>query len=576
MPTRTISDAGGNWNAAATWAEGAVPTSADDVVANATSGNLTINATATCKSLVLTGYNAASAVTHNSGITLTVVGNVTLTSGQYTAAADTSKLTITGSAAALVTGGCLLGALTYNKAAGTLTLGDNLAFRAGVGCLLTVQAGTLDLAGKTVAGNSATNRVLLASATLGTSTAVTVSAGIFANADFMDIAFANGGANLDLSAITGLSGDCGGNTITGGGTLTFTTSRVCNWKTVAGGNWSDAANWDTTDATDRVPLPQDDVTFACAFSSGVTVLSDVPRVGADIDWSSATWTGTAPIWRASTAITAFGSLACITGLQRYGIGFGLRLAGRGVHALLSAGYSPDSLYVDSGTYTMQDALTMNNGIYVTGSFATDGYSLTTQYVLRAIGTATFDFSGSLVSVMSPGVYYSIVMSSTATVVATGSTLRLGSLHNSYETALGPHVYNDIVLTPHATRALTFSGNFSFHNMSMASAGALTVKFTGGNSVTMTGDTFLSGTDGAPITLTSTNTSQFTLTLTGASDYVSSDWLSIDRCTVNDAAKWYAGANSVDGGHNGTPTWTFGTPPPENLGNPQYYYRMMRG
>ena len=43
MPTRTISNAGGNYNATTTWVEGVVPNSGDDVVATATSGQLTVN-----------------------------------------------------------------------------------------------------------------------------------------------------------------------------------------------------------------------------------------------------------------------------------------------------------------------------------------------------------------------------------------------------------------------------------------------------------------------------------------------------------------------------------------------------
>ena len=141
--------------------------------------------------------------------------------------------------------------------------------------------------------------------------------------------------------------------------------------------------------------------------------------------------------------------------------------------------------------------------------------------------------------------------------------------------MGPHVYNDIVLTPHATRALTFSGDFSFANMSMASAGSLTVKFTGGSSVTMTGDTFVSGTDGARVVLTSSNTTPFTLNKS-SEGYVSSDWLDIDYCTVDAANKWYAGANSIDGGHNGTPTWTFSEPPPDTaIAVISQYYRRLR-
>jgi hypothetical protein len=80
MATRTISVAGGNYNSTSTWVEGIVPTAADDVVATASSGNLTVasgGGVGYCKSINLTGY----VNTLNLAETLLVSGNITLGSG---------------------------------------------------------------------------------------------------------------------------------------------------------------------------------------------------------------------------------------------------------------------------------------------------------------------------------------------------------------------------------------------------------------------------------------------------------------------------------------------------------------
>lgn len=54
MATRTIANGGGAWGTNSTWVEGVAPTSSDDVVATATSGNLT--GAGSCRSIDLTGY----------------------------------------------------------------------------------------------------------------------------------------------------------------------------------------------------------------------------------------------------------------------------------------------------------------------------------------------------------------------------------------------------------------------------------------------------------------------------------------------------------------------------------------
>ena len=53
MAQRTISPGGGDWNLTATWVEGAVPTTSDHIVGDASSGQLTVNVNATVQYLDL-------------------------------------------------------------------------------------------------------------------------------------------------------------------------------------------------------------------------------------------------------------------------------------------------------------------------------------------------------------------------------------------------------------------------------------------------------------------------------------------------------------------------------------------
>lgn len=145
MATRTISVAGGNFNATSAWDEAAVPVAGDAVVARGTgdSGNLTVNVASGgvgLLSFVMTNYTGT--LTFNA--TLTVSGTVTLVAGMTIA--GTSDL-ICNTTATLTSGGkTLTGGLQLKGTSQTYTMSGAW-----------IVAGTLTLSGTTaITVNSST------------------------------------------------------------------------------------------------------------------------------------------------------------------------------------------------------------------------------------------------------------------------------------------------------------------------------------------------------------------------------------------------------------------------------------
>lgn len=149
MPTRTISNTGGNWNTIGAWVEAQVPTNADDVVATGTSGSLTINAAAACRSIDLTGYVGTliqvSAMTlsvgDGSGGALKFVAGMGFTRNTGATIAFVSTSTNGGTGWSVDFGGKQPGPVTFSGAAGKWVLAS--AIDCGT-TTFTHSAGTLD------------------------------------------------------------------------------------------------------------------------------------------------------------------------------------------------------------------------------------------------------------------------------------------------------------------------------------------------------------------------------------------------------------------------------------------------
>jgi hypothetical protein len=98
MATVTVSALGGNWSSITTWVGAALPAVGDDIVANATSGPLTVDSNRTCLTINFTGYT--NTFTINNGVTLSVTGTaITLGSGMTYNQTTTGIISISGNVA---------------------------------------------------------------------------------------------------------------------------------------------------------------------------------------------------------------------------------------------------------------------------------------------------------------------------------------------------------------------------------------------------------------------------------------------------------------------------------------------
>lgn len=425
---------------------------------------------------------------------------------------------------------------------GTAATTDGLVFSANQ-----TVTGTL-----TLAGNSTTNRLLIRATTLGTAVTITNSGATmtWSNCDFRDIALSTA---FDASAITGKSGDCGGNS-----GITFTTPATQTWSGTSGGNWS-ANAW-----TSRVPLPQDNVNISSAFSASQTVTLDMPRAGKSINWTGATGT---PAWAKTTATTIYGSVTMISGMTNSGTST-VTFEGRGAFMFTSAGQVfTNTLAIASygGSLTFQDAFSSNrvatgaitltdgtldfNNLSVTAS--SGGLNLngpSTNIRTITLGSATTILGGA-------GTIVNGGTSTNLTITATTGTVSLTDTSSSSKTfAGGGKTYGIFDVTTGGTGAVIITGANTFTRITATGGGTKTFTLPGSTTTTLTGTMpFPSGAAGNLLTFAPSSGSA----TVSFSNQASCDYVSLTNIVASGTTPAYAGTHSTDGG--GNTNWLFSAP-----------------
>jgi hypothetical protein len=481
------------------------------------------------------------------------IWSVQTTTG-LTLSATSSTLNFTG-ASAIMAGGGNLGSITATGSGefkvsvtisctnftrtGTVAKTDSFSLDTGV---------NLTCSGSfTCNGNSTIDRIFTSSKTIGTARTITADTWSVTNTDFQDITGAGAGSR-DFSAQTDV-GDCGGNT---GITFPASVQQTCTMST--NHNWSDSI-WTT-----RVPLPQDDVVMTGV--TGGTLTADMPRLGRSIDWTGASGS---PTWSfASVANSVFGSITLISGMTVSGTNT-MTLAGRGNFSLTSSGITYTqgiSITAPTGTYTMQDALnsaggwTLNNGIFNSNGFTHTATTFTSNNSnVRGItkGSSNWITTSTAVATI-----INFAVSTNMTYSGANGTFTItGATSNTRTISGGSLTYGTLTYTIAGSTGeldITNSNSFAAINFSDAS-NARSLKFTKATTTTIrNGNGFnVRGTSGKLITLDTVDGAGV-FTLTSTNQQGSMDYITPTRSTVDATPKWYAGANSTDGGT--TTNWVF--------------------
>ncbi len=490
--------------------------------------------------ITITGSNATpwnfsimTNLTFNAN-TSTITINNNGTQALYTASSVTFyNLSFPGSGTTYIRNG---GTLTCNNftRTGTAQKIDTLVMDSN----LTVNGSFL------ISGNSTTNRVLVASNTLGTAvtiTAASISASI-QNVDFQDIVAAgaaggSGANSWDLSAITGKSGDCGGNS----GLFTFTPSASQTFGSTGTVNWS-AATW-----TSRVPLPQDDVVINYSGGTATTLTADMPRLGRNIDFTSYTKTFTVAV-TTTAATSIFGNVTFSSTMTYSSAGQTVTLSGRGSQTITSNGKTLGNSYVIDcgvGTYTLQDALSLVSPRSLTlnsGTFNANNFNVSMEKFISS-NTATRTLA------MGSGTW-SLITATATTVWTTSASTGLTVTGTAIIDITGTDSGTKTVLTGNASLptirfiatgsgGLTFGTSTTSNNNTLAGlivtcTTAKTISFLASSTTTVTGTCTLQGSSGQLLSMVSSSPStSYTLVAPASSTFM---YINPQDCSATNPVK----------------------------------------
>lgn len=439
---------------------------------------------------------------------------------------------------------------------GTAAVGDALSF-----------AGNQTVSGNfTLAGNSAgANRLQVRSSIITTTRTITNTGAtqIWSNVDLRDITLST---SYNASAITGNSGNEGGNT-----NITFTTAQTNYYQTAVNDSFSTTAKWflatNGAGGAGRVPLPQDTAIFDVnsVTASGKTITCDLAYLPFSTDFTGVA--NTPNFTTGASMGSLYGSLN-LTGTGTFTQNSNLGIAGRLANStIMSAGKQfTNTVFNTNGfTLTQLDAFNTNGFInFNTGTWDTGSFNLTLAStaalnctLLAGSSTITVTGTGTIWSQPGGG---SVLTMGTSTIVVSDT----GASNKTFQS--GAKTYYRMNITGGGAGIVIFSGAATWDRFpQITGATTKSIRFTNGVTTTFTnGTNFGNGSSVLTIDSTSAGSAATTAVTNGAVGVVNCDFLSLKDNTASGPTPFYAGANSTN--VSGNTNWTFTAAPSTGSGN----------
>lgn len=383
----------------------------------------------------------------------------------------------------------------------------------------------------------------------------------FTYVDIQDINFVSTGA-VDFSGVTGAGavGDAGGNSVTGGGTLSFLPATTQHATGTTSFNWSDVTRW-----TSRIPLAHDNVVFDNAFSAGQTVTADRKWLCKDLDMTGGT--GNVTIQGSGVASSeryTVGSVTWRSGMTWAGNSSIWQLNCRGTCNYTDNGVTKSSIskitiqagnggtfyFLDNaslGTFRLYGGTIDFNNKDITAASIEIGSNTAASATIWNLGTGTLTLTASSGNVLFPTT--SVATNYTQlTVNPSSSTIFISNTGASSKTFEGgAKTYYNLKVAGGGAGAIIIKSSNTFNRILTDGGGTKTITLTSGETTTLvSGAGLANGTN-----LITFNATATTATIAKTTGILSWDYVSLTNIPSSGTPYFFAGplTHSTDGGGN---------------------------